>query len=119
MIIFSFDQSVSKRITRFDSNFAMSRVIQTTKPAHVGCMYLEENGVIGWHQAVTPQLLLILQGEGLVKGADEVYAKVSAGDAVFWEKGEWHETKTEAGLTAIVMESEELDPGLFMSVRTD
>ncbi|MBM7680898.1 hypothetical protein JOD43_001064 [Pullulanibacillus pueri] len=45
----------------------MSRIIQTESPSHIGCMYLEENGIIGFHQAVVPQLLLIMAGEGLIQ----------------------------------------------------
>ncbi|CAM5215257.1 Cupin OS=Ureibacillus acetophenoni OX=614649 GN=SAMN05877842_11970 PE=4 SV=1 [Ureibacillus acetophenoni] len=77
-------------------------------------MYLEENGIIGYHQAVVPQLLLIMNGEGFVRGESEEYFKVQPGDAVFWEKDEWHETKTDKGLTAIVIESEELNLERFM-----
>ena len=92
----------------------MSRIIQTEKVTNIGCMYLEENGVIGYHQAVVPQLLLIMNGEGYVRGESEEYFKVQPGDAVFWEKDELHETKTDKGLTAIVIESEELNPARFM-----
>ncbi|GAB3792373.1 hypothetical protein [Virgibacillus kimchii] len=42
------------------------------------------------------------------------HVKVLPGDAVFWEKDEWHETKTDTGLTAIVIESEVLEPSSFM-----
>ncbi|WP_176483714.1 hypothetical protein [Bacillus sp. FJAT-45066] len=47
----------------------------------------------------------------------EEYIKVQTGDAVFWEKDEWHETKTETGLIAIVIESEEISPSSFMLLR--
>ena len=47
----------------------------------------------------------------------EEYFKVEAGDAVFWEIDEWHETKTDVGLTAIVIESEELNPASFMTLK--
>lgn len=114
MMIYSFSKEQGKKITKFDSNFIMSRIIQTEKPAHIGCMYLEEHGIIGYHQAVVPQLLLIMNGEGFVRGEGEEYIKVQPGDAVFWAKGEWHETKTDIGLTAIVIESKELQPELFM-----
>jgi len=39
---------------------------------------------------------------------------VHCGEAVLWDTHEWHETKTEAGLMAIVIESEELDTSLLM-----
>ncbi|MCM3163535.1 cupin [Metabacillus litoralis] len=116
MEIYSFKKSVGKRINQFHSDFIMSRVINTLKPAHIGCMYLEENGVIGFHQAVIPQLLIIVNGRGSVRANNEEYIEVQAGEAVFWTKGEWHETKSETGLTAIVIESEELTPGSFMAL---
>jgi quercetin dioxygenase-like cupin family protein len=95
----------------------MSRIIQTEKVANIGCMHLEANGIIGYHQAVVPQIILIMVGEGYVRGEKNEYFKVEAGDAVFWEKDEWHETKTINGLTAIVIESEELNPSSFMTFR--
>ncbi|WP_282156276.1 cupin [Cytobacillus gottheilii] len=118
MKIYSFRKEEGKKITKYDSNFIMSRIIQSEKPVHVGCMHLEENGVIGYHQAVLPQLLLIMNGEGFVRGEREEYIKVQSGDAVFWEKDEWHETKTDLGLTAIVI-SEQLHPDSFMALRNN
>ncbi|WP_373906668.1 cupin domain-containing protein [Ureibacillus sinduriensis] len=83
----------------------MSRIIQTG------------NGIVGYHQAIVPQLFLVLNGEGFVRNDKEVYFKVQSGDAVFWGKDEWHKTKIEVGLTAIVIESEELTPSLFMPLK--
>lgn len=110
MELFKFDKSNGKQISKFNSDFIMSRITQTTKAAHIGCIHLEENGIVGYHQAVSPQLLLIVSGEGLVRGEKEEYVEVEAGDAVFWNKDEWHETKTNTGLMAFVIESEELLP---------
>ncbi|WP_273130841.1 cupin [Metabacillus sp. HB246100] len=115
MEIYSFTQSNGKRIKQFQSDFIMSRILHTEKPVHIASMYLEENGIIGFHQAVTAQLLLIVHGCGLVRGELEEFWNVQAGDAVFWEKGEWHETKSLNGLTAIVIEGEELDPSAYMT----
>jgi quercetin dioxygenase-like cupin family protein len=117
MEFYRFDKEIGKKITKFNSDFIMSRIIKTEKPAHIGCMYLEANGTIGYHQAVVPQLLLIMNGEGYVRGEKEEYFKVQAGDAVFWEKDEWHETKSNSGLTAIVIESEELNPSSIMTLK--
>jgi quercetin dioxygenase-like cupin family protein len=117
MEFFRFDKEVGRNITKFDSDFVMSRIINTDKPVHIGCMHIEANGCIGYHQAVTPQLLLILNGEGLVRGETEEKFIVKSGDAVFWKKDEWHETITEKGLTAIVIESEELSPVSYMKPK--
>jgi quercetin dioxygenase-like cupin family protein len=114
MKFYNFNKESGKQITKFNSDFIMTRIIQTNSTTSIGCMHLEENGLIGYHQAVGPQLLLILSGEGLVSIDREEYFKVQPGDAVFWEKDEWHETKTTKGLTAIVIESGELNPSSFM-----
>jgi hypothetical protein len=34
---------------------------------------------------------------------------IADGDAVYWESGEEHETKTAVGLTALIIEGEGLD----------
>jgi quercetin dioxygenase-like cupin family protein len=117
MEFYRFDSGSGKKILQFNSDFTMSRILNTENAAHIGCMYLEENGVIGYHQAVSPQLLLIMNGEGYVRGDKEEYIKVQSGDAVYWKKDEWHETKTDTGLTAIVIESEELSPSTFMPLK--
>ncbi|SDN02601.1 Cupin domain protein [Psychrobacillus sp. OK028] len=117
MKFFTFSKENGKMITKFDSNFIISRVIQTDKATTIGCIYLEENGVVGYHQAVVPQLLVVMKGEGYVRNDKEEYFKVQPGDAVFWEKDEWHETKSDRGLTAIVIESVELNPFLFLPLK--
>ncbi|WP_010677279.1 cupin domain-containing protein [Bacillus timonensis] len=114
MEFYKFDKSSGKQISHFDSDFIMSRILQTSKPANIGCMHLGKNGIVGYHQATVPQLFLVVGGEGHVRSDKEGYIKVESGDAVFWDKDEWHETKTETGLMAIVIESEELNPKRFM-----
>lgn len=116
MQIYQFKKEVGKKITKFDSNFVMSRIMQTEKMTHIGCIHLEKDGVVGYHQAVVPQLLLVVEGEGFVRGETDDYIKVQSGEAVFWNLGEWHETKTDTGLTAIVIESEELDTSALVAL---
>lgn len=43
--------------------------------------------------------------------------KIGAGQAAFWAKGELHETNTEKGLMAIVIESDGLENGISMMIR--
>ncbi|MBM7553502.1 cupin domain-containing protein [Thalassobacillus pellis] len=110
MHIFRFDKEAGQRITKFDSNFILSKIVKTKTPAFISGMHLDAGGNIGYHEAVVPQLLLVVNGEGTVSGKENSKVTVKAGDAVFWEQGEWHETTSEHGMTAIVVESEELDP---------
>lgn len=117
MKIFRFDKNMGEHITKFQSNFIMTKILKTTSPTHIGCMYLEANGIIGYHDAVVPQILLVVHGEGWVTGGNNQKVKIKEGEAVFWDKGEGHETRTETGLSAIVIESQELDPSKFMKTR--
>jgi len=64
---YKFSKESGKRISKFSSNFIMSRVIQTDKPTNIGFMHLEANGIVGYHQAVVPQLLVVIKGEGYVE----------------------------------------------------
>jgi quercetin dioxygenase-like cupin family protein len=115
MKLYRFDAQAGKIISQYDSvNLVMSRIVRTSAAAHIGCMHLDANGVVGYHQAVSPQLFLVVQGEGWVRGEDEWRIAVKAGQAAFWQTGEWHESGTDTGMTAIVIESAELDPASFM-----
>lgn len=61
------------------------------------------------HPATIPQVLAVLEGSGEVSGADGGVEPIAAGEAVFWHKGEEHETMSVAGLTALIIEGENLD----------
>ena len=58
-----------------------------------------------------PQLLAVVEGEGWIRGNDDGRTPIRVGDAVFWEAGEWHETGSEAGMVALVIESARLAAG--------
>nr|WP_188376824.1 cupin domain-containing protein [Halobacillus andaensis] len=109
MKIYRFGPETGITITKFNSDFIINRIVETEKKAYVSATHLAPKGVIGCHQAVVPQILLIVSGEGTVRGEDDHATSVATGDAIYWDKGEWHETNTETGLMAIVVESEELN----------
>ena len=75
--------------------------------SQAACFRLDAGGRIGRHPATFPQLLAVVAGSGWVSGADGEPRAITAGEAAFWEAGEDHETWTDDGLTAIVIESEE------------
>ena len=51
-------------------------------------------------------LFLVVQGEGWVHGEESDRTRIRAYQAAYWEKGEWHESGTETGMTAIIIEGE-------------
>jgi hypothetical protein len=55
-------------------------------------------------------------GEGWVRGESSAKISIEAGQAAYWEKGEWHESGTETAMIAIVIESANLDPARRMPV---
>lgn len=79
-------------------------------PFQAACFRLEPRGRIGRHPATFPQLLAVVEGSGWVSGADGEPHPIAAGEAACWEADEQHETWTDDGLTAIVIESTDLKP---------
>ena len=71
---------------------------------------LAPGGRIARHPATVPQILAVLEGDGRVSGADGELEPIAAGEAVFWSAGEEHETVSDGGLTALVLEAEGLTP---------
>ena len=55
-----------------------------------------------------------MEGQGWVRGdADEKHA-IKGGQAAFWENDEWHESGTETGMTAVIIEAGTIDPAKLM-----
>ena len=115
MKIIQMDEIEGKYITQYNSKFIMRKMLMTEKPSHVGIMHLDQGGIVGYHDATVPQILLIIEGKGWVRTGAENKVRVVAGDVIAWEKGEGHETSTDIGLKAIVIESEGLEIGSFKS----
>jgi quercetin dioxygenase-like cupin family protein len=61
------------------------------------------------HPATYPQILAVLDGSGTVSGADGIEEPIVAGQAVYWQQDEEHETRSAHGLTALIIEGQSLD----------
>ena len=113
--MFRFDADAGRKVDAYDSSgLVISRVAHLKDEAVVSCVYLKAGGVIGNHQATVPQLFMVIAGEGWVRSESGQRAPVSAGQAAYWEESEWHESGTDSGMTAIIIESRELDPAAMM-----
>jgi quercetin dioxygenase-like cupin family protein len=77
--------------------------------AHAVVIEVSPGGVVARHQAVVAQLYVVVRGSGWVSGADGLRMPIGAGDAVLWEAGEEHESGSDEGMTALVVESDSLD----------
>ena len=115
MNIFRFDLAAGKNIEAYGSSgFTLSKIARLPGESDIKCAYLPK-GIIGYHQAAQDQLFLVVQGEGWVRGeSPETRRPIQAGQAAFWEAGEWHESGTETGMVAILIEGENIDPAKTM-----
>ncbi|MCM3192201.1 cupin domain-containing protein [Priestia megaterium] len=114
MIIYKFSKENGKKVEKYQSYLATYvKMIHTNEAATIGYMYIEE-GTVGYHEAPIPQLFIVAEGEGWVTGENQKRISIKRGEAVLWEKGEWHTSGSETGMTAIVIQSEELHPETFM-----
>ena len=105
--VFDFGAEQGRRVTRHSGDFTISRLAHT-RGIHVGCMRLGPGGAVGYHQAASHQILAVVEGVGWTRGEGPERTPIAAGQAVYWQPGEWHETGTDVGLVAIVVEGDVL-----------
>jgi quercetin dioxygenase-like cupin family protein len=77
--------------------------------AHVVVIEIGPGGLVGRHPAVVAQLFVVVRGTGWVSGADGLRIQISTGEAVLWEPGEEHESGSDEGMTALIVEAEQID----------
>ncbi len=115
MKIYRFDPQVGQPISAFGSSgVTFSRIVKPGEAVHIGGMNISTGGV-GYHQATTRQLFIVVQGAGWVRGAEAEHTPIGAGHAAYWQAGEWHESGSEDGMVAIVIEGDTIEPGMFMA----
>ena len=115
MKIFRFDPEVGQEIEQFGSVKAIiAKILHLENEAAISGVYIRPNGKLGHHQAATSQLFLLVQGDGWVRGETEEKVIVHEGQAIFWEQGEWHESGSENGMTAVIIEGIHIDPAELM-----
>ena len=103
----SIHELTGRKITNFNSkDVLLYPLLIKNSPSHVVTMNIEPNGVIGLHQAMTNQLFIVLQGTGWVRGQSDELIPIKEKDWIFWSKDEWHETRSEFGMLALVIESD-------------
>ena len=88
----------------------LSVPISRGSPFQAAVFRVAPGGRIPRHPGTYPQILAVVEGSGRVSGATGVAEPIEAGEAVFWEAGEEHETTTETGLTALIVEGDGLEP---------
>ena len=109
MKIYRMDWADGRVITAFGSKAAMiAPILRNTAGCHVAFIKLDVGGHVGLHPAVDEQLFFVLEGEGWVEGGDGKRVVIKAGEAAYWQDGENHQSGSDHGLTALVIEGEDL-----------
>lgn len=107
MKIFCFAETAGLEIDNYGSkNVIFTRITRLTDKVDINCMHIKPKGLVGYHQATIPQLFLVVHGEGWVRGTTSERVKIRRGQAAYWEAGEWHESGTDTGMMAILVEIE-------------
>jgi quercetin dioxygenase-like cupin family protein len=86
-----------------------ARVRRLASEAHAVVIEIAPGGVVARHPAVGQQLFVVVSGSGWVIGTGGEREAIRAGEAVLWDQGEEHESGSDEGMTALVVEAESLD----------
>lgn len=97
------------------ANVFLSSVVDIDRSATIRWMHFDPRGSIGGHNLTSPQIFLVVEGEGWVKSNHPEPIPVRIGDGVFWDTGEWHEAGSESGMAVIFIESKRPDPAAFVA----
>lgn len=97
------------------TNVFLSSVIDVDRSATIHWMRFDPRGSVGGRYLASPQIFLIVEGEGWVKSNNPEPIPVMVGDGVFWDTGEWHEAGSESGMVVILVESKLPDPASFLT----
>ena len=95
-------------ITEYGSKGATVKPLARSATASVVRIELAAGGLLGMHEAPVGQLFLVVDGSGWTRTTDVSAQPIKTGSVVYWSAGEMHETGTETGLAAIVVEGEDL-----------
>jgi quercetin dioxygenase-like cupin family protein len=114
--IFAFGRDSARPTSSHQSvGAAIAGVARIEGRTQIVTLHLEAGGRLGRHPAVVNQLLMVVAGTGWVSGEDGSRTSIGPGRAAFWVAGEEHETGTDTGLIAVVIESAGLDPAALMA----
>ena len=110
MRVYDFGRNHALPVDHYESrNFMIARIFRgAQRETALDLAYLEPGGVIGKHPTGLDQLFMVVNGRGWVSGPDGKPEAISAGQAAFWQRGEEHETRTDNGLIAVIVQSNDL-----------
>jgi quercetin dioxygenase-like cupin family protein len=111
MRIIYFPRDHARPIDLFDAVAASNVHLASGRgDAHVYCLYFGPGSSIGAHPAGYAQMFLIVEGEGWVADSDGTRTPIVAGQGAYFSPGEVHSKGSDAGMTVIMVQTDELEP---------
>jgi quercetin dioxygenase-like cupin family protein len=116
--VVQFTPELAEPISLFESVASSSVAVgHGTGEVHVYAVHFKANAQIGAHPTGFCQLFLVIQGSGWAAGEDGQRMNLSAGQGVFFEKGEVHSKGSETGMVAVMVQATRIDPTLAALVE--
>lgn len=109
--IIKFDRSVAATIENYGARSTKSVHLGSgTGESHAYALHFDAGGEIGEHETGFGQLFVVVDGAGWVS-SDDGRHDVAVGDAVFLPRGVMHAKGSDTGMTAVMIQMYDLDPG--------
>ncbi|TDL98521.1 cupin [Macrococcus brunensis] len=109
MKIFDLDKTNAIKVDNYNSlGFYINRITSIDSKVMINFAHLEPNGIIGSHKASVNQMLIVVSGAGWVKSDNNPFIPITKNQVIFFNAGELHETKSDNGMTALIIESPDL-----------
>ena len=120
MRLYRFDAEAGRAVQQFGSEgLTITPVARIVEGGQAVAMWIEPGGHVGAHDAVGPQLFLVISGAGWVEGASGAREPIRAGQAAFWEDGERHSSGSPGGMSALVIEGPAIDLSMLKPLDSD
>lgn len=84
-------------------------IAHLSRTASVAVAHVDAGGRIGRHPADKDQVLIVLAGAAQVSGTDARRLEIRPGQAAIWRSGEAHETLALTPVTALIVESHDVN----------
>lgn len=108
---FRFDRNSATAITNYSSRSASAVHLGSgAGESHAYVVQFGPDGEIGEHETGFGQLFIVVEGSGWVRAGSKMH-DVEVGDVVHLDRGELHAKGSSSGMTAVMVQMFDMQPG--------
>ncbi len=109
--VLRFDKTVAEVVESFSARATSSVHLGSgSGESHAYVLHFQPGGEIGEHETEFGQLFIVVDGGGWVRSGPDQY-EVGTGDAVFLPRGTMHAKGSKSGMTVVMVQAFDLEPG--------